>query len=213
MELPKSLRFLSLTLCIFLLLLLFITLNSNTTTLQLTRRLRDHAAHVVHHPLDPLTIPELNRVKSILSSHPLFRTARFYALHSVVLEDPPKAAVLRWRVGDPLPPRKASVIARVDGATLVLTVDLETGQVGRVDTGRVTGYPTITKEDSMAAMYAPLASAEFNRSVMSRGVNLADLLCVPLSPGMIYIPVLYILVSCYLFFLLHATFGLIYECI
>lgn len=33
------------------------------------------------------------------------------------------------------------------------------------------------------AMYAPLASAEFNRSVMARGVNLADLICAPFAPG------------------------------
>ncbi|GJU45124.1 primary amine oxidase-like protein [Tanacetum coccineum] len=83
-----------------------------------------HTSDVPHHPLDPLTLNELNKVREILLSNTLFRNTDKYALHSVVLEEPDKSVVLRWKYGDELPARKASVIARVNGVTHVLCVDI-----------------------------------------------------------------------------------------
>lgn len=206
MERRKFLNFLSLLLGVFLLLFFIFTSNINLlpyNTVQsaaklaeelelkhhyhhhprLTRHRHDHASDTPHHPLDPLTVQELNRVRSILSSHALFRSAKSYALHSVVLDEPPKPRVLRWSDGDPLPPRKASVIARVDGESHVMTVELKTGRVARVDTGPLSGYPTMTIEDMTTATYTPLRSLEFNRTVVARGVDLADLACLPISTG------------------------------
>lgn len=118
-----------------------------------------------------------------MSSHALFNSAKSHAFHSIVLEEPEKDLVLKWRKGDPLLPRKASVIARVDGVSHVLTVDLSTGEVVSQDSVPHSGYPSMTIEDMNSATWAPLASAEFNRTVVSRGVDLADLACLPISLG------------------------------
>lgn len=151
---------------------------------------RHHSAAVPHHPLDPLTVTEISRAQKIIQKHDFFRN-KAYALHSVVLEEPEKEAVLRWKKGEPLPPRQAAVVARVGGASLVLTVDLGSGEVVRHEMGQVSGYPTMTVEDMTSATWAPLASAEFNRTVAERGVDLADLACLPISTGwfgMSYVP-------------------------
>ncbi|KAG6669612.1 hypothetical protein CIPAW_01G256300 [Carya illinoinensis] len=78
------------------------------------KRHHNHASDTPHHPLDPLTIQELKKVRSILSSHELFASSS-YSLHSIDLEEPEKPLVLKWKKGDPLLPRKASVVARVRG--------------------------------------------------------------------------------------------------
>ncbi|XAR70413.1 Primary-amine oxidase [Bertholletia excelsa] len=143
---------------------------------------RHHSSAVPHHPLDPLTVLELNKVRSILSSHALFKSSR-YALHSVVLEEPDKPRVLRWRKGDPLPPRKASVVACVDGVSHLLTVNIATAEVIRHPASSFSGYPTMTIEDMTSATLAPLANADFNRTITSRGIDLADLACLPISTG------------------------------
>jgi primary-amine oxidase len=145
-------------------------------------RHRNHASDTPHHPLDPLTIQELNKVRSILSSHPLFKSSA-YALHSVDLEEPEKALVLKWKKGDQMLPRRASVVARVNGDTNVLTVDLSTGQVTVRETSSPSGYPVMTIEDMTAATWAPLVNANFNRTIIQRGINLADLACLPISTG------------------------------
>ncbi|KAK4389419.1 Primary amine oxidase [Sesamum angolense] len=143
---------------------------------------RRHSADVPHHPLDPLTVTELNTVRKIIQTHDFFKN-KAYALHSVVLEEPEKKLVLRWKKGEPLPPRKAAVVARVGGASHVLTVDLGSGEVTRHETGHMSGYPTMTVEDMTSVTWAPLASADFNRTVVERGVDLADLACLPISLG------------------------------
>lgn len=93
--------------------------------------------------------------------------------------------VLAWRKGDPLPPRKASVIARVNGVTHVLSVSIDAREVTVVETGtnHYTGYPTMTIEDMTSSTWAPLANADFNRSITARGVDLVDLACLPISLG------------------------------
>ncbi|VFR02226.1 unnamed protein product [Cuscuta campestris] len=134
------------------------------------------------HPLDPLTVRELNRVRDAVRSYGPFRTAP-YALHYVTLEELEKRAVLGWIPGGPLPPRRASVVARAGGVVHELTVDVGTGEVTRHETGRHFGSPMLTIEDMVAAVAAPLASAAFNRTVVQRGVDLADLACLPVSSG------------------------------
>lgn len=99
------------------------------------------------------------------------------------LEEPEKSRVLEWKRGDLLPPRKASVVARVRGASHVLTVDLATSEVIVHRIGPHSGYPTMTVEDMTTATVAPLASVEFNRTIVDRGVDLTDLACLPISTG------------------------------
>ncbi|KAL5137479.1 Primary amine oxidase [Glycine soja] len=144
-----------------------------------------HESEIPQHPLDPLTIQEFNKVRTILLNYPLFKSSSSYTLNSVVLEEPDKKLVLKWKKGDLPLPRKASVVAYVKGDSHVLTVDLETGQVvsQEVITWSVSGYPTMTLEDMVGVLEVPLKSTEFNRSITKRGVNLADLACLPISSG------------------------------
>jgi primary-amine oxidase len=74
-----------------------------------TRHRNSHVSDVPRHPLDPLTVREINQVRTILSSHALFKSPVPYALHSIELEEPEKPLVLQWKKGDPLLPRKATV--------------------------------------------------------------------------------------------------------
>ncbi|XP_074264896.1 amine oxidase [copper-containing] gamma 1-like [Silene latifolia] len=201
MEGRKFLRFMSLLLGVFLFFVC--TVNWSSTVLPYNTlhwvdkeaettlwppghkpvHVNDHTSDVPRHPLDPLTVQEMNRVRTILSSHRLFKNAKSYALHNVVVEEPSKSLVVKWREGDSLPRRKASVVARVDGVTHVLSIDLGLGRVVRVDTGGLSGYPTLTIEDMRLATFAPLSSAEFNKTILDRGVDLADLACFPISSG------------------------------
>lgn len=80
-------------------------------------------------------------------------------------------------------PRKAAVVARVDGKSHVLTVDLDTNDVFVQENNPLTGYPMMTVEDMTSATWAPLANADFNRTIIERGVDLEDLACLPLSLG------------------------------
>uniref|UniRef100_A0A803MCU2 Amine oxidase n=1 Tax=Chenopodium quinoa TaxID=63459 RepID=A0A803MCU2_CHEQI len=201
MEGKKFLRLLSLLLVTFILFIFIFVRNSDLPSSKnfhyvnkaaaelelqppprkLTRHV--HVSDMARHPLDPLTVQEMNRVRSIVISHALFKAAKSYALHSVVLEEPPKPLVMRWKEGDSLPPRKASVIARVDGGTHVMIVDLGLGRVEFVDVGERSGYPTMTIEDMNTATLTPFGSKEFNRTVVARGVDLKDLACLPISTG------------------------------
>lgn len=147
------------------------------------RRSRSHGRDTPRHPLDPLTVGEINRVKAILSSHALFQSPGPHSLHTVELEEPEKSRVLEWERGNPLFPRKASVVARARGVSHVLIVDLTTSEVIVQRTGPHSGYPTMTVEDMTTATVAPLASAEFNRTIADRGVDLTDLACLPISTG------------------------------
>lgn len=144
----------------------------------------DHVSDTPNHPLDPLTVVEINKVRSILNTHALFTSGTPHALHTVVLEEPDKNLVRRWEKGNPLPPRKASVIARVGPDTHVLTVDISTGRVDSENSPvRVSGYPMMTIEEMNAMTVVPFANADFNRTIISRGINLTDVICFPISSG------------------------------
>ncbi|KAL3610040.1 hypothetical protein D5086_001060 [Populus alba] len=142
---------------------------------------RNHEADTPHHPLDPLTISEINKVRTILKSHTLFKSSSPCAFHSIVLEEPDKTLVLKWKKGDSMLPRKAAVVARVAGKSYVLTVDISSGEVAVQETGSRSGYPTMTIEDMTSSTWAPLSNADFNRTIIERGVELQDLACLPIS--------------------------------
>lgn len=145
---------------------------------------RSHASDAPRHPLDPLTANEINRVRAIIQSHEVFADSSApYALHSISLEEPDKPLVLGWRKGDPLPPRRASVVARVGGRSRVLTVDIASGTVEVVGEGPTSGYPMLTIEDMTSATWAPFSDAKFNSTVVGRGVDLGDVACLPISSG------------------------------
>lgn len=144
---------------------------------------RDHESDVPRHPLDPLTVQEINAARSILRSYPPFSSSpSSLVIHSLALDEPPKAAVLTWRPGDSLPARRAAVVARFRGDSYVLSVDLSSGAVTTRPVP-ASGFPTMTIDDMTSSSWAPIADPAFNRSILARGVRLSDLACLPLSLG------------------------------
>lgn len=65
----------------------------------------------------------------------------------------------------------------------MLSIDIGAQEVTRRETGHLSGYPMMTIEDMTTATWAPLGNADFNRSILARGVKLADLACLPISSG------------------------------
>ena len=141
-----------------------------------------HSAETTHHPLDPLSIQEINKVRAVLSSYGPFSSS-FPAIQSLSLDEPEKSVVLGWKKGDPLPPRKAFVIALLNGKTQVLLVDLDSSRVTSHSTHQGSGYPTLSMDDIQVALRVPLSDPEFNKSIMARGVKLSDLGCISPSSG------------------------------
>ncbi|XP_042486126.1 primary amine oxidase-like [Macadamia integrifolia] len=142
----------------------------------------DHHTKSPLHPLDPLTLQEFNKVRTILSSYKPFISS-FPAIHSVSLDEPDKSIVLNWKKGDPLPPRKAFVIAYLEAQSHLLTLDLESSEITNHEIKHGSGYPALTFEDMASATKAPLKNPEFIEIITGRGVKLSDLTCAPLSTG------------------------------
>lgn len=119
------------------------------------------------YPLDPLTIQEINRAREILSAYEPFKSS-FPSVHSLSLDEPEKSKVLEWRKGEPLPPRKANVIAVLCGKTYLLIVDLDLGRVTSHVEYHGPGYPMVTAQDIEVVLQVTLSNEEFNKSIMAR---------------------------------------------
>ncbi|KAB2038997.1 hypothetical protein ES319_D03G182600v1 [Gossypium barbadense] len=142
----------------------------------------DHSAEAPHHPLDPLTVQEINKVRTILSSYEPF-SFTFPTIHTVQLDEPDKVQVLKWSKGDALLPRKAQVLALLNGQSHVLTVDLDSSSITSHAINSSSGYPMLSVDDILAASKVPFSNAEFNKSIAARGVPSSDLICLPPSAG------------------------------
>lgn len=102
----------------------------------------DHLNTFPHHPLDPLTVQEILVVRSIVFSDQLFSNSSSPpSIHAMDLDEPDKTEVLKWKKGDPLPHRRAFVIAFLDGQSHMLWVDIESGKVARHEVSSAPGYP------------------------------------------------------------------------
>ncbi|KAI3703412.1 hypothetical protein L1987_73464 [Smallanthus sonchifolius] len=134
------------------------------------------------HPLDPLTVPEINKIRSILSAYGPFSSSS-PSINTLSLDEPDKSQVVSWKTGEPLPPRRASVLAVLDGQTHVLTVDLNLGVVTTDVVNVGSGYPMLTTEDQLTASLVLYSNLEFNNSILARGVDFNDLVCGSSSPG------------------------------
>ncbi|KAK9103262.1 hypothetical protein Sjap_020516 [Stephania japonica] len=145
----------------------------------------DHNARTPLHPLDPLTVQEINRARSILYSYPPFSSSppNSFTIHSLVLQEPHKQLVLKWKTGDPLFPRRASLIAILNRQSHIMTLDLGSESVIRHEISSSSGFPTMTNEEMNYVTSVPLTDPKFNRTVRSRGVDLTDLACLPISGG------------------------------
>ncbi|KAK9068007.1 hypothetical protein SSX86_012118 [Deinandra increscens subsp. villosa] len=146
------------------------------------RNSNHHFTDTPLHPLDPLTVPEINKIRSILSTYEPFSSS-FPSINTLSLDEPEKSQVLGWKTGDPLPNRRASVISFLDGKTHLLTVDLNLGAVTDDVVNVGSGYPMLTTEDMTSALQVIYSDVEFNNSIIARGVDFNDLICAPPSPG------------------------------
>ncbi|XVE57742.1 hypothetical protein DITRI_Ditri04bG0114100 [Diplodiscus trichospermus] len=142
----------------------------------------DHSAETPHHPLDPLTVQEINRVRAILSSYEPF-SSTFPTINTLLLDEPDKLQVLEWKKGDPLLPRQATVLALLNGQSHVLSVDLDSNSVTSHAINPSSGYPMLSMNDILGASQLPFYNAEFNKSMAARGLSLSDLICLTPSAG------------------------------
>ncbi|KAM0864300.1 hypothetical protein ACQ4PT_044033 [Festuca glaucescens] len=141
-----------------------------------------HESDVPRHPLDPLTVTEINRARELLRAHPPFASSpSSLAVHELALDEPEKPVVRRWRKGA-LPPRRAVAVVRFRGESHVLAVDLEAGAVTPLP-APASGYPTMTMDEQRALCAAPFSDPAFNASIRRRGVRMGDVACLPISPG------------------------------
>jgi primary-amine oxidase len=151
-----------------------------------SKKPRSHESDMPRHPLDPLTVAEINRARELLHAHPPFSSVpASLFVHSLALDEPDKSLVLRWQKGaDPLPPRRAVAVVRFRGKSHVLAVDLG-GGAGAVTPLPVptTGYPTMTMDEQSTLCWAPFADAGFNATIRRRGVRMSDVACLPISLG------------------------------
>ncbi|KAM7262036.1 hypothetical protein ACFE04_021113 [Oxalis oulophora] len=138
--------------------------------------------NIPHHPLDPLTIEEINKVLRILKSYAPFQNS-FPSIHFLSLDEPDKVQVLNWRSGDQLPLRRAFVIALLNGQSHVVTVDLSVNQVDSHVINSGSGYPLTSLDEIRSALEIARSNEEFNNSIIRRGVDFSDLVCAVPSGG------------------------------
>ncbi|KAF3549487.1 hypothetical protein DY000_02010517 [Brassica cretica] len=143
----------------------------------------DHSSAKPHHPLDPLTVQEIERVRAILLDHEPGFGSGSATIHSMALDEPDKKRVVKWKKGNRLPSRRAEVLALSSGQSHVIIVDLDSGRVVSDVVNPTSGYPILTMDDLIVASQVALKSIEFNRSVEARGVKLSDLVALPTFTG------------------------------
>ncbi|KAL6650489.1 hypothetical protein ACP70R_009414 [Stipagrostis hirtigluma subsp. patula] len=143
-----------------------------------------HESDVPRHPLDPLTVAEINRARELLRAHPPFASSpSSLFVHSLALDEPDKPVVLSWRGGaDPIPPRRAVAVVRFRGESHVLAVDLAAGAVTPLPVP-ASGYPTMTIDEQSSLCFAPFSDPAFNATIRRRGVRMSDVACLPISLG------------------------------
>ena len=114
--------------------------------------------------------------------------ARPLYFHYVGLDEPEKPEVLSYASGasTALLPRRALVIARADGQSHELLVDVTDASAPSVLSHAVhrgAGFPMMTTEDQVAAMALPPTYPPFVDSVRRRGLNVSDVGCGVISRG------------------------------
>jgi primary-amine oxidase len=147
-----------------------------------------YESDVPRHPLDPLTVTEVNRARQLLHSHPPFASlssSSSLAIHTLALDEPDKSVVRSWRKGvDALPPRRAVAVVRFRGESHVVAVDL--GDAGEVTPLPVpaSGYPMMNMDEQISLCGPPpFHDPVFNATIRRRGVRMSDVACLPIAIG------------------------------
>ena len=122
------------------------------------------------HPLDPLTVAELEVAAQVLVQSG--RLGERPLLAWMALLEPPKAAVTAWRTGEPPLARQAMCVAvdRATGTTYEAVVDVTSGEILRADPqpGR---HAPIQPLEWMEAGPAVRADARVQAALLGRGIT------------------------------------------
>ena len=122
------------------------------------------------HPLDPLTVAELEVAAQVLLESG--RLGERPLLAWMALLEPPKAAVTTWRAGDPPLARHAMCVAvdRATGTTYEAVVDVTSGEILRADPqpGR---HAPIQPLEWMEAGPAVRSDARVQAALLGRGID------------------------------------------
>ncbi|CAN0887015.1 Primary amine oxidase 1 [Linum grandiflorum] len=144
------------------------------------------------HPLDPLSQTEINQVHLIVLNSSLGNLPNL-TFHIVQLAEPNKSDVIAWlnshhssssrSTTTTPPPRQAKVVVRADRKTRELVVDFATHSIvsNHVYTGH--GYPPLSYQELFQASKLPLKDSKFTNSIKSRGLNISEVSCIPMTAG------------------------------
>jgi primary-amine oxidase len=137
------------------------------------------------HPLDRLTAGEINATRALIDAANIVTPATRYAY--VGLEEPPKAEVLAFRLGDEVTRRVRATLLDLDtGRTRVAIVSLSSAEVESVTEvdPRVDGHAPVLDDDLFAVDEIVKSDPGWREAMARRGVTDLDLVrpC-PLSAG------------------------------
>ncbi|XP_061345547.1 primary amine oxidase-like [Gastrolobium bilobum] len=137
------------------------------------------------HPLDPLTKEEITLVQTIvLKTYPTSKNR--LAFHYIGLDDPDKAAVLKWQSLKPTLitiPRKAFVIAMINSQSHEILIDLKARRILSDNVHSGHGFPTLSIEEQSAVIELPPKYGPFIESVKKRGLNMSEVVCSAFTMG------------------------------
>ena len=132
----------------------------------------------VSHPLDGLTGAEMVQVTRILRAAGEAGNGTRYPL--IELMEPPKAEVLAWSDGDPVP-RRARVHFRTETGFRTAVVDITNEAVESA--GPAAGQPMLLLEEYPIVSNAALGHPDMIAGLARRGLTPADVFCLPLTAG------------------------------
>jgi primary-amine oxidase len=132
------------------------------------------------HPMDALTPDEITRVVKILRDAKLVSDATLYP--AITLYELPKADVLQWKQGDPIP-RRALVITREKSVTSESIVDVAGGKV--LSNKPVPGVqPMIMDSEWLLGRDNFMGDPRFKKALERRGYkDISSVFCTPSSAG------------------------------
>ena len=151
------------------------------STLAIASCERGFATEIVSHPLDPLAEEEYSAVVSALIDEGYVDGAAFYPL--ITLEEPPKADVLQWNPGDPMPrlafaivkkgPETFEAIVDTIGGGVVSWEQIEDVQPGLLPSAEWSLVQTIVR-----------GNHDWQEAARKRGIEeFKDVVCVPNPAG------------------------------
>ena len=141
--------------------------------------MRNAAGDAATHPLDPLSEAEINAVRTVLRADGKVDDDTRYPM--VTLMEPPKAEVLAWKAGDPIP-RHASAVVKKGPQTFEAVIDLTGGKVESWK--QVEGQPSILLEEFTGAGEIVKSNPGWQAAMRKRGFESFDqIICLPATSG------------------------------